>query len=152
MRCSHHQNCIDAAIHTAEVVFDERGLRLTELRRQILTSIWASHRPAKAYGILESLHQQGLTIKPAALYRILDVFLAQGLVHKLSNSTYIGCSHPQRCGRCSFLLCTQCHEVEEYCALAGDVLNATMAQGFVPADVTIEVRGLCRWCQQNESP
>ena len=53
--CQDHEVCIESAMRDAEEICQEKGLRFTELRKEVLKLIWLSHIPAKAYDILEML-------------------------------------------------------------------------------------------------
>ena len=48
----------------AEDYCSKTGLRLTELRRQVLELVWGSHRPVGAYDLLEQLPQSGRRPRP----------------------------------------------------------------------------------------
>ena len=59
-----HDRCIADALTSAEVVCAQRGARLTELRRQVLELIWASHAPIGAYDLIDSLSRaRGWTLR-----------------------------------------------------------------------------------------
>ena len=53
--CQDHEVCIERAMREAESICQEKGLRFTDLRREVLRLIWLSHVPANAYDILENL-------------------------------------------------------------------------------------------------
>ena len=54
-----HAFCADGALARAEVLCAERGARLTPMRRQVLESLAASHRPLGAYEIIDRLGEAG---------------------------------------------------------------------------------------------
>ena len=149
--CQTHQNCIDQALHKAELVCRDKGVRLTDTRRKVLRIIWHSHDPAKAYRILERLSGRGATAKPPTVYRALDFLLRNGLVHKLNSlNSYVGCYHPMRHEQCYFLICDKCDEVQECCdkALTGAITNAASKKRFHPLHTTLEIFGRCRHCSK----
>lgn len=57
----------------------------TSLRKNVLYILWRSDKPLKAYDILEQLLQFNANAKPPAVYRVLDYFVALGLVHKIES-------------------------------------------------------------------
>ncbi len=59
-----HQLCVDEAIQSATRLCQERGSRLTELRKQVLQFVWSSNKPIGAYDILKSLQKQGRSVAP----------------------------------------------------------------------------------------
>ena len=50
-----HGNCISSALDSAAAVCQQRGVRLTPRRRQVLELVWQSHRPIGAYAVLDAL-------------------------------------------------------------------------------------------------
>lgn len=144
-----HHGCRQSAIHTAEMLCRQRGVRFTEIRKQILELIWESHRAVKAYDLLDKVKPHLNNAKPATVYRALDFLLEQGLIHKVESlNAYIGCSHADRKHEQLLLTCTQCHEVEER---TGESVMDAIAQelqqaGFVHQYKAVEIHGLCAKC------
>ena len=150
LHCEDHQVCIESAMHEAESICREKGLRFTELRREVLRLIWISHVPAKAYDILEKLKGKAWSAQPPTVYRALDFLLETGLVHKLDSiNAYIGCSHPRKQNECYFLICTDCNEAKEYSSSElSDAMELTLNKNsFRPRKVTLEVLGQCGECE-----
>lgn len=146
--CESHDACIEDALNTAEQLCREKGLRFTALRREVLSLIWRSHGPAKAYDILAQL--AGGAAQPPTVYRSLEFLQDHGLVHKVASlSAYVGCGHPLSHADCYFLICGQCGEIEECC---GDDLSRAISKiatrhDFQPRHATLEIEGTCRDCQ-----
>ena len=150
LHCEDHQVCIESAMHEAESICREKGLRFTELRREVLRLIWISHVPAKAYDILEKLKGKAWSAQPPTVYRALDFLLETGLVHKLDSiNAYIGCSHPRKQNECYFLICTDCNEAKEYSSPElSNAMELTLDKNsFRPRKVTLEVLGRCGECE-----
>jgi len=147
--CKKHKRCIETALKRAEVVCREHGARLTHVRKRVLTLIWGSHQPSKAYDLLTELQKEDPAAKPPTIYRALDFLLEHKLIHKLHRiNAFIGCDHPSDDELCFFLICTQCHHVEEshddaYQKLIQDV---SKAHHFNPQAMTFEIEGLCQRC------
>ena len=148
--CQDHEVCIERAMREAESICQEKGLRFTDLRREVFRLIWLSHIPAKAYDILENLKGKEWSAKPPTVYRALDFLLETGLVHKLDSiNAYIGCSHPREHDGCYFLICTDCNEAKECCSpeLTDAIELAWSKNSFRPKKVTLEVLGQCGECE-----
>ena len=148
--CQDHEVCIESAMRDAEEICQVKGLRFTELRKEVLKLIWLSHNPSKAYDILEMLKGKAWSAKPPTVYRALDFLLENGLVHKLDSiNAYIGCSHPRDHNRCYFLICTECNEAKECCSpeLSKAIEVAWKNNSFSPQRVTLEVLGQCDACR-----
>ena len=148
--CQDHEVCIERAMREAESICQEKGLRFTDLRREVLRLIWLSHVPAKAYDILENLKGKEWSAKPPTVYRALDFLLETGLVHKLDSiNAYIGRSHPREKNACYFLICTDCNEAKE-CSSSElyDAIESTWDNNsFRPKKITLEVLGQCNACR-----
>jgi Fur family zinc uptake transcriptional regulator len=148
--CQDHEVCIESAMREAESICQEKGLRFTDLRREVLRLIWLSHVPAKAYDILENLKGKEWSAKPPTVYRALDFLLETGLVHKLDSiNAYIGRSHPRDHNGCYFLICTDCNEAKECCSseLSDAIELAWNKNSFKPKKITLEVFGQCSACR-----
>ena len=154
MHASHlHQNCINNAIYTAELVCKNRGLRFTNLRRKVLEIIWASHQPIKAYDILDQLRDSDYSAKPPTVYRTLDFLLENGLIHKLSSlNAYVGCSHPLEHSECYFLICSKCKEIKECCdqSLNRTIYRTADKNKFSIQKTTLEIKGECNACMMKK--
>lgn len=148
--CQDHEACIEKAMREAELICQERGLRFTELRKEVLKLVWVSHVPAKAYDILENLKGKEWSAKPPTVYRALDFLVETGLVHKLDSiNAYIGRSHPREKNACYFLICTDCNEAKECCSseLSDAIESAWDNNSFRPKKITLEVLGQCNACR-----
>ena len=150
LACEDHEVCIEKAMREAESICQEKGLRFTDLRREVLRLIWLSHVPAKAYDILEKLKGKEWSANPPTVYRALDFLLETGLVHKLDSiNAYIGRSHPREENACYFLICTDCNEAKECCSseLSDAIESAWDNNSFRPKKITLEVLGQCNACR-----
>lgn len=147
-----HANCIDDALTVAGRLCEDRGARLTELRRRVLELVWNSHKPVGAYEILEQLAaQDGRRAAPPTVYRALDFLLDQGLVHRVeSANAFIGCSRPEEAHVVQFLLCRACGRAAEVAgAEVGQAVRRSAARhGFAIDRQTIEVTGTCAGCRR----
>jgi Fur family zinc uptake transcriptional regulator len=145
---SHKHDCQDAALARAEEICQQKGVRLTDVRRKVLGIVWDSHGPSKAYDILKQLGDGDA--KPPTVYRALDFLQENGLVHKLNSlNAYVGCSHPEQHDECYFLICSACGEFEECCnpQLSYEILQTANRHKFTPSLVTVEIEGTCDSCE-----
>ncbi len=149
-----HTRCLERAVATAQTLCDERGLRLTPLRRQVLELVWRSHEPVKAYEVLDRLREVHRGAAPPTVYRALDFLREQGLVHRIeSMNAYIGCGMPQQTHDGQFLICRACGEVAEIndVAITRLLSRKAGALGFHIDNETIEIRGLCLACAKKSN-
>jgi Fur family zinc uptake transcriptional regulator len=144
-----HAGCQDKALHTAEHLCAERGVRLTPIRRKVLELIWESHRAVKAYDLLDRIKPVEGSAKPATVYRALDFLLEQGLIHRVESlNAFIGCRCSEQAHEQLLLICNQCHEVEER---TGSMVMEAVAReleqaGFAMHRKAIEIHGVCAHC------
>src|SRR5918999_799750 len=100
-----HLSCIGDALDRAAVLCDQRGARLTPLRRRVLELVWRGHEPVGAYDLLAQMGRAA----PPTVYRALDFLIEQGLVHRIESlNAYVGCDRPEAAHASQFLICTDC--------------------------------------------
>ncbi|MBV1887561.1 MAG: transcriptional repressor [Parvibaculaceae bacterium] len=145
-----HSTCIDDALAQARLICEQRNVRLTAIREQVLGLIWQSHKPIGAYDLLEQLAKTHQAAKPPTIYRALEFLQENGLIHKIeSQNAFLGCAHVGGHHHGQFLICTACgtaQEIDEK-IVASALESASKAQGFKIQSFVIEVKGLCAACQ-----
>ncbi len=144
-----HGSCVDDALDRAAQLCEERGARLTALRREVLMLVWGGHEPVGAYAILEALRRSHPGAAPPTVYRALDFLIEHGLIHRIESlNAYVGCSRPERPHVSQFLICGGCGATAELDepAIARAVLRRAAELGFAVERQTIEVRGRCPRC------
>lgn len=151
--CSHHNHghCISDAMTAARHLCDERGVRLTSLREQVLELIWQSHQPLGAYTLMDMLAKVSIRkVAPPTVYRTLDFLLEEGLIHRINSlNAFIGCPSPGEKHQSHFLICQNCKVAVELDnpQLQQSVVDAAAESGFSVASHNIEINGLCPSCQ-----
>lgn len=139
------------ALAAAEALCERLGARLTPIRREVLETLLATHRPLGAYDLVEDLarrHERRMA--PITVYRALDFLLEHGLIHKLATqNAFVACPHQHAADELViFLICESCGGVDE---VSSPELSAAM-QGirrkahFTPRAEVIEITGLCGHC------
>ena len=144
-----HRSCIEHALACAEAVCEQRGARLTPLRRRVLELVWGSHRAVKAYDLLAALSDAEGAAKPPTVYRALEFLMAQGLVHRIDSlNAFVGCPQPDRHHSAQFLICGSCGDVSEMNAASIDraVTARAIDSGFALSRTIIELHGRCPRC------
>lgn len=147
-----HAQCKSKALHKAQALCSEQGVRLTPLRQRVLEMVWDSHTPSKPYDLLERLKHEDFNAQPPTVYRALEFLQANGLVHRLNSlNAYIGCTHPQAHADCTLLICTQCGDVAESCddAVLQAVVKAANRVRFTAAHASLEITGQCSDCSRH---
>jgi Fur family transcriptional regulator, zinc uptake regulator len=139
------------ALEHAERLCQERGVRLTVLRRRVLEIIWSHARPLGAYAILDVLRDDGRAGAPPTVYRALDFLLEQGLIHRLASlNVFTGCCQPDRRHGGQFLICRDCGQADELHNTQVECLlnDEAAARGFEVLTQMVEVLGRCPNCWQ----
>lgn len=157
LACSHHDHdhCISDALEAARLLCVSRGVRLTDLRLQVLELIWQNHKPLGAYTLMEMLAKANTRrVAPPTVYRALDFLLEQGLIHRINVlNAFIGCPSPNIQHQSHFLICRHCGIAVELDqpALSEQILSVAREAGFTVETQALEVSGLCANCA-NHAP
>lgn len=150
-----HAQCIAKVFTHADRLCEDRGVRLTPLRRAVLKLVWESHHPVGAYDLLDRLQEQGRRAAPMTVYRTLDFLIENGLVHRLaSRNAFVGCDHPGDAHRGQFLICRACGDVAELSdpRITEAIRRTAAATGFAVDTPMVEVTGLCGQCNADDGP
>jgi Fur family transcriptional regulator, zinc uptake regulator len=140
-------------LERARRVFEEQGLKLTELRRHVLAEIAGSHEALGAYQVLERIASKGRRLAPVSVYRAIEALLAAGVIHRLeSRNAFFACHDQHAAGPEAaklFLVCESCGRVAEIGCdrLFGEISTALERASFLPKRTVAEVSGLCTDCR-----
>ncbi len=156
-----HKKCIKTSLEFAHKVSQDKAMRLTPQRLQVLKILLDDHKALGAYEILERLRDMNLasqtTPQPPTVYRALDFLLEMGLVHKVeSQNSYYACMIERSADGVHIaqaFICESCGAVEEKTAEASvkKLYEKAATFGFEVNQVIMECRGFCANCQkQNE--
>lgn len=145
--CQHHK-CQKDALKSAEHICNQIGARFTEHRRCVFDIIWQSHKALTAADIMREMQNK----QPPITYRALDFSKEAGLIHYIASlNAYVGCLHPKEDQHVAeMLICTQCRTVTELVPgrALQDLRDEASAINFHPAQMHIEVLGVCKECYQ----
>ncbi|MFN0217194.1 MAG: Fur family transcriptional regulator [Hyphomicrobium sp.] len=141
-----------SSVERASVIFAERNLRFTDLRRKVFEEIASTTASVGAYEVLDRLAKKGTRLAPISVYRALDALLEAGVVHRLeSKNAYFACRrlHQPRTGRRPmFLSCEHCGTVTEADGeeIFTSIDAASRSAKFEPRVRFVEVTGTCSDC------
>jgi len=148
-----HRDCIKSALHDAEALCRDRGVRLTTQRRRVLEIVWREHKPIGAYQILDTLRHEDANAshraEPPTVYRALEFLIQNGLVHKIESlNAYVGCCYPGKEHDSIFLICRSCGTAGEVPSTAVNEVVENMANqtGFSLTALNLEAVGECPDC------
>jgi Fur family ferric uptake transcriptional regulator len=126
--------------------------RLTKARIALVEIFSTATQPLSLAELAQSLRQRGVTVHKATLYRELNFFLDQGLIHKVDfkdatpRFEYLAEAHHHH------VVCVTCKQVED---IADDRQLVAWEQSvkqktkFTILSHTLELFGLCKKCQVN---
>lgn len=137
----------------ADAICAARGVRLTDIRRAVLTLVLQAAGPVGAYALLHRLKAERANAAPVTVYRALEFLQQNGLIHKVERlNAFIACTdrndpHPHE-HAVQFLICRTCGTVAELedGGIARSVSDAAAAAGFQQDHATVEVEGTCAHC------
>ena len=134
---------------------EQRGVRLTATRRQVLELLLERARPSGAYELIDALKQRNARpVGPPTVYRALDFLTAQGLVTKIEScNAYVPCAHPEREHDCIFFICSECGvsvELEDR-RVEQRLIEDAAKLGFSVTQRMIEVQGTCAHCRSTHA-
>lgn len=139
----------------AEVICQQRSVRLTPQRLEVLRLMTEHNRAISAYDLLDLLRVSEPQAKPPTVYRALDFLLEQGFIHRVeSTNSYVVCHHFEEPSHASaMLICDRCGSVtEQHADGVEDILKVlAMKSGFALNHSVIEAHGFCRACGEVEA-
>ncbi len=139
-----------AALDRASLLCEQRGTKLTALRRQVLGLVLESEAPTGAYDLLDRLRADRTGAAPPTVYRALEFLQEQGLVHRIERlAAFVGCvDGAPHDHAAQFLLCRSCGKVTEIDDhdLAHALSAAAKRIGFTVTGATVEAEGMCGVC------
>lgn len=140
------------ALAEAEALCGQRGVRMTDMRRRVLQTLYETHRPLGAYDLAEILAASTRRrVAPITIYRAIDFLLEQGFVHRLATrNAFVACPHRHGPGDVVvFLMCETCGGVDEASAPGVDAALGKVVKDvrFAPSAQVVEIAGLCAHCR-----
>ncbi|MBF0147897.1 MAG: transcriptional repressor [Magnetococcales bacterium] len=146
-----HDHCQEHILGKADVICEQKKVRLTSQRREVLAILSGSHRCLGAYDILERMSgQMGRRPAPMAVYRSLEFLITMGFVHRIGiRNAYVACTRPGHGRRAQFWICRDCGSVAETesMAIASVIPQVARDIGFDLETVNLELEGVCPDCQ-----
>lgn len=134
----------------AESLCQQRNVRLTPQRLEVLRLMAQQPGAISAYDLLDLLRVAEPQAKPPTVYRALDFLLEQGFIHRVeSANSYVLCHHFEEPTHTSALfICDRCKIVTERPTVGIEEALAQLAKqsGFTLRHSVVEAHGLCTEC------
>lgn len=145
-----HSHCASSVLHHADQLKEEKGLRMTPVRRATLEILLSEQKAMGAYDVLEKLAEQGFGNQPPVAYRALEFLVDNGLAHKVRRlNAFAACTRPEISHRPVFLICRGCDAVAEAPSesVQSALTDIATGEGFLIERANVEVLGVCPTCQ-----
>lgn len=143
---------IEQALQAAKRICEKHGVRLTPLRKQVLTILLEHAKPLGAYHLMDLLEQYSdrEQVAPPTVYRTLDFLLEQRLIHKIhSLNAFVANTNPRREDSSVILICSSCGGTDEVPNNSiQQAINLSASQHrFTVEKQVIEISGKCSKCR-----
>ncbi|MEE9451796.1 MAG: transcriptional repressor [Gammaproteobacteria bacterium] len=128
---------------------EQKGIKLTPLREEILLIMYQFGQIITAYEILRQLREARPNAEPPTVYRVLEYFQGTSVIHRIaSKNAYLCCINPDELHRGQLLLCDICDEANEVfnSGLIQAVTDCSSRYGFQFRDGLMEIHGVCAKC------
>jgi Fur family zinc uptake transcriptional regulator len=148
-KCNNHKKCLTNLEEKIAKTCNERGLKFTDLRREVFTIISKNHGMIKAYDILAKMREKNSLTEPPTVYRALDFLIENNFIHKINSlNSYVTCYHLVDDGFCFFLICSKCGIVEENLdsRFSDLIISAVKKHKFLLQKSSLEIEGTCKNC------
>lgn len=130
------------------------SLKLTQLRKDVLTIIMHAKKPISATDILKELKKNRDNAEPPTAYRVIGYLLEKAVIHKInSENKYVLCSQisePLKSNEHEFIfVCKKCacsREVKDK-KFTKYIKGLTESHLFFIDNSPIEINGICKNCQ-----
>ena len=127
----------------------KRSSKLSANQQLVFDTLKAESGPLTAYEVIDRV-STGSVWAPPTVYRALKRLIDEGLVHRLeSQNAFLACTRSHQSETWNvFTICENCGATQE---LSDDDI-ATRLRGraaendFLVAEMTLELRGVCRTC------
>jgi len=136
----------------AEDQAELQGHRWTENRARVFKTLIEMDKPATAYQLLDEVAKRfNRSVKPASVYRSLEVLITLGVVAKIETANaFMVCRHPQCDHQHVFLVCDHCGLIDEIAdqGISGQLQKDAERMGFKASRQVLELHGDCKSCQK----
>ena len=139
----------------------ELNLHLINKRQIVLSALTKSGKALSAYELIDFCKVEfNLILHPMTVYRALEFFECEHLVHKLSSiNKFIACTHTtgeheheHEHDIVQFLICKKCHKVDEISiqkSTLDDLHHNVSHAGFHFVSSQLEVACICKPCHES---
>ena len=141
---------MEQELDTVAKYLKEHDFKLTNQRKKIIETVFASHEHFTADDLYDVLRDKGESISKATIYRTLSLLCESGLVEsrdfgrgQLYYEHVLGHEHPDH------LICNGCGKVVEFKNPDLEALQTKVAKarGFRIESHSLRIFGICKACR-----
>ena len=145
------RGCSEAPEAVFRLGLEQRGLKYTSERREILKAVLSTHTHFDADWLFVEMRKTGAKASKATIYRSLVLLCEMGILRAVfrgSHGSYY--EHVYGHEHHEHMICLRCGRVTEFTSGNLEQLQeeACRAQGFAPVRHHLQVFGYCQECQQ----
>ena len=139
---------IQAAAIFDKILSADDSIKLTTLRKEILTIFIQSKKPISAYEVLKELKAQRETAEPPTVYRVIEYLIEKKILHRIdTENKYVFCSHLENTTlqyHGILFICKTCHTAIEVIDKPFDNFLAKLSTSyhFTIDDSPVEIKGV----------
>lgn len=132
-------------------VLRKEDLRYTQQRQAVWDEVKSTNRHRDADDIYVTLHQKGIAVSRATVYRTIDVLAKYNLINKIDigdgKNRY---EHVLDSDHHDHLICTRCGDILEFVDDEIEALQTKIAEkyDFILEDHVHQLMGICRTCNE----
>lgn len=127
-----------------------QGIRLTDLRRDVLSLLLEAERALGAYELLDALRRTHANAQPPTIYRALDFLRETGLAHRIDSlNAFVACRLDAH-DHSLLLVCPHCGKVSEVndSEVFHLVARHARSAGFRLPNECLEIKAACEGCAE----
>lgn len=135
-----------------QLLENDATLKLTGLRKDILSIFIDSKKAMSAYDVLAILKKRRDNAEPMTVYRVIEYLISRNIIHRINTENkYVFCSQAEHNScqhRGLFFICKKCLSSFEVMDEKFDILMQAISQKYhflVDPDF-VEIKGICQHC------
>lgn len=140
---------LEKRLKQAELQCGKLNIKLTPIRKSLLSLIYEYSQPLTAYELLNLYRKSNPKAQSMTIYRALDFLQNNHFIHRLeSKNSYKACETPQEQHNAYFLICEKCMKTQEVQSqtFTHAVKKLETDNQFLLSKKQVELLGICKIC------
>jgi len=139
---------IESRINAFPQTCRNAGLKVTPQRMAIFAMLASTESHPSPEEVYYSIQEQTPSISLATVYKILDLFMMQGFIRKISTRDQVT-RYDANVNPHHHIICDQCGTIEDVMPdeMALENVNLPNNRGFEISSVELQIHGICSTCR-----